>query len=545
MNRFPSNLSGSFSSSALEIVPSNHLFSSLNSSHLFSSGGNNNNSTSSTIISLNNPEDYTFLCYLKEIEIRYTIFPKSCRVRIERWIEKLIRVEPSHSLLIKERNLYIRLLLEMIFARSLSYPFTQLPDDGPLPSFPTQFKSRMKNLVGIHESLFWRDLYERLIPHSSNEMKESYPILEKQIEECKEIITELWEQNQELVHVKINYENLLQENEKIKEKLLKKVEKCHEMETSMEDARQVIDDLKEQVHGLEKILTQTQQQMAFHTNNMYNSNQISSISTSSPGSAPSLTWLHNSHAQFLEYQKIYERFHLKVIHALKFSETPSDSGGGPHLSGHSIIQAKEKLNDLLIKQRDDYISELLSHLENYNSTQEALVEKLKNEWERQYRDLSDRYDALHKDYQLSQHQLTDSDLNLQFILSQKQNCVTQIEQFQNKIHLYENYYERLLTYISELEKQRLESSYSMETLVVNALNTLGQPLLIEEEPRQMNSFSRSVFHSPREMVSSSSPLSTPFLSHRSSNSPLSSHVNPPPTPSFLHQHSPIKFRSSP
>jgi chromosome segregation ATPase len=707
------------------------------SSIIFSSFPPLPSSSSSSTLALTDTEDYTFLCYLKEIEIRYTMLPKSSRIRIEKWIEKLIEVPGSaggttknSSILTKDRNLYTRLLLEMLITKSLSYPFTVLPNDGPLPSFPTNLKLRMKNFIGLHESLFWKDLYERLIPKQQNEM--TFMELENNLDECREVIGELWTRNQSLEQEKdemvTNYEN----EKKLTKKLMKKLENYSEMEIKFEDSQQVIEDLTEQIRSLEKILKQTQQNLKlfgdekgsdsasgndgpsltwlhnshaqfleyqkiyekFHLkvihalkftdssnpshgaeggghsviqakeklndllikqrddyihellshletynssqeslitklkgewekryNDLYerydslqkdysdvdrrksdhltkwkslerikedleqeldeykksnenlikrvsyyqdmesryeDSDQIivdlkeqikilektsqrtqqmsifqSNMSTSeekdnSPRDvSPSLTWLHNSHAQFLEYQKIYEKFHLKVIHALKFTDS-SNSSHGAEGGGHSVIQAKEKLNDLLIKQRDDYIHELLSHLETYNSSQESLITKLKGEWEKRYNDLYERYDSLQKEYQLTEQKLTESEIKRQSLLSIQRNFEIQMEILQNKLQLYENYYDRLLIYVSDLEKQRLESSYSMESLVVNALNTLGQPLLLEDQhshQRGDRGFSRSVLEYPEV----SSTFSIP------------PHVHPP---SFLPHQSPIKHRSS-
>jgi hypothetical protein len=694
--------------------------------------------SSSSTLTLNDTEDYAFLCYLKEIEIRYTMLPKSSRIRIEKWIEKLIEVGTTNSIMTKDRNLYTRLLLEMLITKSVSYPFTTLPSDGPLPLFPTNLKLRMKNFIGLHESLFWKDLYERLIP-KQNEL--NFAQLESQLDECREIIGELWTQNQSLEQSRDETETNYENEKKLTKKLMKKLDHYSEMEIKFEDSQQVIEDLTEQIRGLEKILKQTQQNLTlfgdekisdsavprsagpsltwlhnshaqfleyqkiyekFHLKvihalkfsdssnqsgggtgtggghsviqakeklndllikqrddyihelvshlESYNSTQESLITklngewekryndlserydslqtdfsevdkrksdhltkwkslerikedleeeleeykksneslikrlscyqemeskyedseqiiadlkeqikilektsqrtqqmaifqsnTSeekgiSPRSAgPSLTWLHNSHAQFLEYQKIYEKFHLKVIHALKFSDSSNQSEGGTGTGtgtggGHSVIQAKEKLNDLLIKQRDDYIHELVSHLESYNSTQESLITKLNGEWEKRYNDLSEQYDSLQKEYQLTEQKLTESEINRQSMFTTQRNFEIQIERLQNKLELYENYYDRLLVYVSDLEQQRLESSYSMESLVVNALNTLSQPITIEDQRKQLGERSRSVLQYPDALSNSSSSL------------PL----QPPPhlPPSFLPHQSPIKFRSS-
>lgn len=47
-------------------------------------------------------------------------------------------------------------------SKSFTEPFDSPPPDGPLQSFPMYLKSKLKGSVGVHESYFWRDLYERM-----------------------------------------------------------------------------------------------------------------------------------------------------------------------------------------------------------------------------------------------------------------------------------------------------------------------------------------------------------------------------------------------
>ena len=125
-----------------------------------------------------------FLTCLKEIEVRYTVLPKSLRlrymlpivgycllifrIRVERWIEKLVIVG-KNDVWKKDRNLYARLLLSMVLARSLSDPFDVTPPEGPLPPFPSYLRPKLKNVAGPHESFFWRDVYDRLQPSAADE----------------------------------------------------------------------------------------------------------------------------------------------------------------------------------------------------------------------------------------------------------------------------------------------------------------------------------------------------------------------------------------
>jgi hypothetical protein len=103
----------------------------------------------------------TFLKCLHEIERSYVHLPKSHRIRVEKWIEKLVATG-DNSTWRKHRNAYARLLLNMTITRQLSEPFNLKPPEGPLPPLPFHFKSISKDLLGPHESTFWRGLYDRL-----------------------------------------------------------------------------------------------------------------------------------------------------------------------------------------------------------------------------------------------------------------------------------------------------------------------------------------------------------------------------------------------
>lgn len=105
-----------------------------------------------------------FMKLVQEIEKEYRTLPKSMRIRIEKWLEKLV-LTGSNLVWRKNRNSYARLLLDMVINKRLTEPFHQLPPDGPLPSFPShvqQQKGRSRDLLGPHESMFWRELYHKM-----------------------------------------------------------------------------------------------------------------------------------------------------------------------------------------------------------------------------------------------------------------------------------------------------------------------------------------------------------------------------------------------
>jgi hypothetical protein len=124
--------------------------------------------------------DDQFVKYVEEIEKHYINLPKLQRIRIEKWVEKLISIG-SNTVFRKHRNAYAKLLLSMVLKRSLSEPFTTLPPDGPLPSYPFHIRPVPRNLSGSHENQFWKEAWNRIHSHSlqqenissSNEFKEN------------------------------------------------------------------------------------------------------------------------------------------------------------------------------------------------------------------------------------------------------------------------------------------------------------------------------------------------------------------------------------
>lgn len=108
-----------------------------------------------------------FLNCLTEIERTYIPLPKHIRIRVEKWIEKLIATG-DNQIWKRHRNSYAKLLLSMVINKTFSDPFDSLPPEGPLAPFPSHLKTQVKNVVGPHESVFWRDIYNKFKNKSGN-----------------------------------------------------------------------------------------------------------------------------------------------------------------------------------------------------------------------------------------------------------------------------------------------------------------------------------------------------------------------------------------
>lgn len=111
--------------------------------------------------------DQSFASCLAEMEKSYLVLPKATRIRVERWVQKLVSTgnNPTWK---KHRNEYAKLLLSMIVARNLEAPFNVMPSEEPLAPFSSHFKAVNKNNLGPHESSFWRELYQQLGDHRND-----------------------------------------------------------------------------------------------------------------------------------------------------------------------------------------------------------------------------------------------------------------------------------------------------------------------------------------------------------------------------------------
>lgn len=117
--------------------------------------------------------DRVFYSYIKEIQKTYVSLSKTQRIRVEKWIEKLTSTGRNPTWR-KHRNMYTKLLLNMIITQNLEDPFNVPPEDGPLPQFPSHLIAKTKrDMIGPHESSFWRELYKKLDDSHDNSSNES------------------------------------------------------------------------------------------------------------------------------------------------------------------------------------------------------------------------------------------------------------------------------------------------------------------------------------------------------------------------------------
>lgn len=103
--------------------------------------------------------DRSFFSYLKEIQRSYVALSKPQRIRVEKWVEKLSGTG-GNTTWRRNRNMYVKVLLNMIVLKTLDEPFDNPPKDGPLPTFPQHLSGKYsKDLMGPRETGFWRDVF--------------------------------------------------------------------------------------------------------------------------------------------------------------------------------------------------------------------------------------------------------------------------------------------------------------------------------------------------------------------------------------------------
>jgi hypothetical protein len=108
--------------------------------------------------------DRSFITLIKEIERGYHMLSKQYRLRVEKWIEKLITSGGQNLVWKKHRNEYTKLLLHMVISKKFTEPFHQCPPDGQLPQFPKHISQYhlVQKASDAHELTFWKDIYVRL-----------------------------------------------------------------------------------------------------------------------------------------------------------------------------------------------------------------------------------------------------------------------------------------------------------------------------------------------------------------------------------------------
>lgn len=105
-----------------------------------------------------------FLVMVKEIERNYQSLSKQLKIRVEKWIVKLVTSGVENYVWRKHRNEYAKLLLHMVILKRLSDPFHVLPPDGQLSQFPRYLSSSNfhDKAVDAHQIDFWNDIYNRI-----------------------------------------------------------------------------------------------------------------------------------------------------------------------------------------------------------------------------------------------------------------------------------------------------------------------------------------------------------------------------------------------
>lgn len=71
---------------------------------------------------------------LTKIERKYLIFNRHVQIRIEKWVEKLLRYD-ENTVWRRIRNNYITVLYEMVNRKKIEGIFLRMPPEKDLPNF--------------------------------------------------------------------------------------------------------------------------------------------------------------------------------------------------------------------------------------------------------------------------------------------------------------------------------------------------------------------------------------------------------------------------
>ena len=71
---------------------------------------------------------------LTNIERKYLIFNRHVQIRIEKWVEKLLRYD-ENTVWRRIRNNYITVLYEMVNRKKIEGIFLRMPPEKDLPNF--------------------------------------------------------------------------------------------------------------------------------------------------------------------------------------------------------------------------------------------------------------------------------------------------------------------------------------------------------------------------------------------------------------------------
>ena len=106
-------------------------------------------------------ESHFFARAIFAIEKHHRVLPKQLRIRVRRWVEKLVS-SGGNTAYVRHRDAYTKLLLNMILVRKLDEPFNKLPPESSLPPFPTHLKVLLRPPFGQQEESFWHGVISRL-----------------------------------------------------------------------------------------------------------------------------------------------------------------------------------------------------------------------------------------------------------------------------------------------------------------------------------------------------------------------------------------------
>lgn len=315
--------------------------------------------------------DKAFLLMIREVERGYQLLSKQQRLRIEKWVEKLVTSSVDNHVWRRDRNEYAKLLLHMVISKKLNDPFHVCPPDGPLAQFPKHLRQYqlLYKASDSHEISFWREIYQRLGDRQSRIDLSSTSKFDESLESHPITSTNSLSSDRELKYLKI-----CDGEHKLRIELLEQQLKDEKMHYGFQIRR------LESAHRMEvSAYAETIAATSMYSNNVFNRSMTSpsikepekdrdryeSVSRRSfPGSFPeihteknSLTPADRGNGQFSEFQRHYDSHQETSLDVSTSNNIRSSSGN----EGNDFFSSESS-------QNSTYSRPPISNAENYQES---------------------------------------------------------------------------------------------------------------------------------------------------------------------------------
>jgi hypothetical protein len=386
-------------------------------------------------------------------------------------------VPKRNEVIIKERNLYARLLLHMIFIKDLVFPFDKSPENGSLSPFPALLKSKVKDIVGIHESTFWRDIYSKIHPHDDiltyseleNQLETTKIQMEQQLCVAKATITELSSRVVALESTCSKICDMISESKETSRNATPHKHYAEWMVTTMTHYERY----KNLFEGALKSGASARRGRAvccpscgFNQSGQWSDLDAVSLSTIGPCEEGGVLDMPEGDLDFCE----------GALPTSPVTKQKKSASGERNLESH---QEESKLQDLISKQKDVYIDELLGQLQAMDNGYNSIISGLQS-------DMSDQKLHYHSCVEMLQEKVRYLDEELgaastarDSLAAENSSLRESLADIQKKHSSQSIYCEALLSSVASLRQKaeqqasRADAAGTLENILVHSIEYLA------------------------------------------------------------------------